>query len=126
MLIITRTRIFSTKALLKPLIDTPRIAEEAIAMLKDSIKAFVEEDARLAKRVCERDQVVDDLRNQILRELVTYMSSDPTTIERSIHLIRISQNLERIADLSTNICEDVIYMVEGRVIQHHKNEKDRP
>jgi len=70
-----------------------------------------------------REYIVDDLRNQILRELVTYMSSDPTTIERFVHLIRISQNLERIADLSTNICEDVIYMVESRVIQHHKNKE---
>jgi len=96
---------------------------DTFTMLKDSIMAFVKEDAILAKRVCERDAVVDDLRNQILRELITYISSDPATIERSIQLLRISQNLERIADLSTNICEDVIYMVEGRVIQHHKEEK---
>lgn len=107
----------------KPLIDIPRIAEETIAMLKDSITAFVEEDAKLAKKVCERDEIVDNLRDQILRELITYMTSDPATIERSMHLIRISQNLERIADLSTNICEDVIYMVEGRIIQHHKDEE---
>ncbi|MCD6221274.1 phosphate transport system regulatory protein PhoU, partial [bacterium] len=64
----------------------------------------------------------DNLKDQILRELITYMSSDPSTIERSIHLIRISRCLERIADLSTNICEDVIFMVEGKVIKHHKDE----
>jgi phosphate transport system protein len=52
------------------------------------------------------------------------MSSDPTTIERSLHLIRVANNLERIADLSTNICEDVIFMVEGRVIKHHREERD--
>jgi phosphate transport system protein len=106
----------------KPLIDIPRMAEEAIAMLKDSIDSFIHEDAKLVKNVCERDNIVDTLRDQILRELITYMTSDPTTIERSLHLIRISSNLERIADLSTNICEDVIFMVEGKIIKHHKEE----
>lgn len=106
----------------KPLIDIPKMAEEAIAMLKDGINSFIHEDTKLAKKVCERDNTVDALRDQILRELITYMTSDLTTIERSIHLIRISSNLERIADLSTNICEDVIFMVEGRIIKHHKEE----
>jgi len=110
------------KPQVKPLIDTPRMAECAIKMLKDSISSFINEDVKLANDVCERDRVVDGLRDQILRELITFMSSDPTTIERSIHLIRISRNLERIADLSTNICEDVIFMVEGKVIKHHKGE----
>ncbi|MCG2774895.1 MAG: phosphate transport system regulatory protein PhoU, partial [Desulfobacterales bacterium] len=64
--------------------------------------------------------VVDGLRDQILRELITFMAADPTVIEPSIRLIRISRSLERIADLSTNICEDVIYMAEGRVIKHGK------
>ena len=64
---------------------------------------------------------MDGLRDQILRELVTYMASDLQTIERSIHLIRISRSLERIADLSTNVCEDVIYMVEGRTIKHRSS-----
>jgi len=71
--------------------------------------------------VCERDSIVDGLRNQITRELITFMSSDPTTIERSLHLMKISSNLERVADLCTNICEDVIYMVKGKVIKHHKD-----
>jgi phosphate transport system protein len=104
----------------KPLIDIPQMAEEATEMLKESIRSFLEEDSILAKKVCERDDRVDGLRDQILRELITFMSSDPSTIERSLHLIRISQNLERIADLSTNIGEDVIFMVEGRIIKHHR------
>ena len=104
----------------KPLIDIPRMAEESIDMLKNAINSFINKDANLAKSVCEKDSVVDNLRDQILRELITYMSSDPSTIERSIHLIRISRCLERIADLSTNICEDVIFMVEGKIIKHHK------
>lgn len=105
----------------KPLIDIPRMAELSASMLKDSIASFIEEDSKMAKQVCERDERVDELGEQVLRELITYMSSDTTTIERSLHLLRISRNLERIADLSTNICEDTIFMVDGRVIKHHKD-----
>jgi phosphate transport system protein len=108
----------------KPYIDIPRMAEVTKKMLRDSIAAFVNEDAVLAKSVCERDSVVDELRIQILRELITYMTADPTTIERALHLIRVSGNLERIADLATNACEDVIFMVEGRVIKHHHFEDE--
>jgi phosphate transport system protein len=111
------------RPMVKPLIDIPRMAEETIKMLKDSIDSFITGEVMLAKSVCERDDVVDKLRDQILRELITFMSSDPSTIERSIHLIRISRDLERIADLSTNICEDVLYIEEGRVIKHHLEEK---
>jgi phosphate transport system protein len=107
---------------LKPYMDIPRMAEVTTKMLRDSITAFVNEDAALAKSVCERDSVVDDLRVQILRELITFMVSDATTIERCLHLIRVSGNLERVADLSTNMAEDVIFMVEGRVIKHHHDE----
>ena len=105
----------------KPLIDIPRMAEVVKGMIEDSITSFVNEDADLAKSVCERDSIVDGLRNQIARELITFMSSDPSTIERSLHLMKISSNLERVADLCTNICEDVIYMVKGKVIKHHKD-----
>ena len=102
----------------KPLIDIPKMAEETKRMLKDSLSSFIDEDPQLAMSVCERDDIVDRLRDQILGELVTFMASDPTTIERSNHLIRISRSLERIADLSTNISEDVIYMIEGKMIKH--------
>jgi len=108
----------------KPLIDIPRMAQEAMGMLRDSLSSFIREDTALASSVCQRDDVVDGLRDQILRELITYMASDPSTIERSLHLLRISRSLERIADLSTNICEDVIYMVEGKVIKHHRFVKE--
>ncbi len=102
----------------KPLIDIPRMAETTLTMLRDSITAFINEDVALALSVCEADQVVDALGNQILRELITYMSAEPATIERSLRLLLISRNMERIADLSTNVCEDVIFLVEGRVIKH--------
>ncbi len=106
----------------KPLIDIPRMAEETINMLKDAVDSFINKDVNMARSVCERDEIVDNLRDQIFRELITYMSSDPSTIERSIHLIRISRSLERIADLATNISEDVIFMVKGKVIKHRKDE----
>jgi len=112
-----------TKPFVKPLIDIPRMAEETVRSVDDAIKAFINEDAVLARNVCERDDIIDGLQGQIFRELVTFMTSDPTTIERSLHLIRIANNLERIADLATNISEDVIFMVQGRVIKHHREQK---
>ncbi|MFP4081982.1 MAG: phosphate signaling complex protein PhoU [Candidatus Aminicenantes bacterium] len=110
------------KPFVKPFIDIPHMSNIAVGMLKDSLDSFTKEDAVLAKRVCERDNDIDALRDQVYRELITHMISDPATIERCLHVIRISNSLERIADLSTNICEDVIYMVEGRVIKHHREE----
>ncbi|KPK62541.1 hypothetical protein AMJ83_10525 [candidate division WOR_3 bacterium SM23_42] len=108
--------------LVKPLIDIPRMADEAKHMINDAITSFINKDSHLAKTVCERDSVVDSLRNQIIRELITYMITDASTIERALHLLNISKNLERIADLSTNICEDVIFLVDARVIKHHHEE----
>jgi phosphate transport system protein len=107
----------------KSLIDIPRMADVVKTMIADSITSFINEDAELARGVCERDNIVDGLRTQIIRELITFMTSDPSTIERALHLMKIASNLERIADLTTNICEDVIYMVKGQVIKHHKDEK---
>jgi len=104
---------------LKPYIDLPRMAEIVQSMVKDSLKAFVNRDSKLARKVCERDDVVDGLNNQVFRELLTYMISDPKTITRAVHLIIISRCLERIADHATNIGEDVIFMVDALVIKHH-------
>lgn len=106
----------------KPLIDIPKMAEITIKMVKQAIASFINEDVNLAKSVCEQDSVVDGLMEQVMRELITYMLSDSKTIERSMHLIRIAHNLERIADLSTNVGEDVIFMVQGKVIKHGKEE----
>jgi phosphate transport system protein len=113
------------KPQVKPLIDIPRMADIVMGMIKDSIDSFIGEKPELARGVCRRDSQVDDLRDQILRELITYMSSDPSTIERAIHLLRISSNLERLGDLSTNICEEVVYAVEGTVIKHHLQDDER-
>jgi phosphate transport system protein len=103
----------------KPLINLPRMGNIVNEMLRDSINAFVNEDPVLGKKVCTRDDEVDNLKAQITRELINYMSTDAGTIERALHLQRIVGNLERIADLTTNIGEDVIFMVEGKVIKHH-------
>lgn len=105
----------------KPFIDIPNMAYESIGMLRDSIDAFVKESSQLAYDVCGRDSIVDSLEEQILLELITYMTADPSTIERSMKILAIAKNLERIADLSTNISEDVIYMVDGRTIKHHSD-----
>lgn len=112
------------RPLVKPYIDVPRMADLTVGMLKDSIIAFINENADLASGVCERDNEVDALRDQIFRELVTYMVSDSSTIERALHLTRVAGNLERVADLSTNICEDVIFMVKGEVIKHHSTDEE--
>ncbi len=106
--------------LVKPLVDIPEMAAVATQMVRDSITAFIHEDAELAQSVCARDNIIDNLRDKTYEELTMVMSADPTTIKRCLHLMRISRNLERVADLSTNICEDIIFIVEGRVIKHHK------
>jgi phosphate transport system protein len=108
---------------LKPLLDIPRMAEEAVGMLKNAVDAFIKEDSALASMVCLRDNIVDNLGQQVLRELITFMAADPATIERAMRLLNIARNLERLGDLSTNISEDVIFMVEGKVIKHHKDQE---
>ncbi|MBI4640518.1 MAG: phosphate signaling complex protein PhoU [Candidatus Tectomicrobia bacterium] len=103
---------------LKPLIDIPRMAEIAQKMLRDSLDAFVNRDVALARDVVLRDDEVDALKDQVFRELLTYMISDPTTIPRALDLILVSRHLERVGDHATNIGEDVIYMVLGKDIRH--------
>jgi phosphate transport system protein len=103
---------------LKPLIDIPRMADLARRMVRESLDAFVREDTLLAESVIMTDDQVDALKNQVLRELMTYMMSDPRSIERAMSLILIARHLERIGDHATNIAEDVIYMIQGRDVRH--------
>ena len=107
---------------LRPLIDLPRMANIVQYMVKASLDAFVHRDVSLARTVCERDDTVDELENQINRELLTYTIEDPKNIQRAMDLSMIAKNLERIADLSTNICEEVIFLVEARTIRHRCEE----
>jgi phosphate transport system protein len=103
---------------LKPYIDIPEMAEITQNMLRDVLNAFVNGDAALARSVCERDDRVDGLNNQVFRELLTYMMSDPKTITRAVHLLIVSRHLERIADHATNIAEEVVYLCEAVDIRH--------
>ena len=107
----------------KPFTDLPKMGEITIGMLSDGITSFVNENGKLAKAVCERDSVVDGLKESITDELKNVMKKDNTTIDRALNILRITGNLERIADLSTNIGEDVLFLAEGRVIKHHKEEQ---
>jgi phosphate transport system protein len=102
----------------KPLIDIPRMAEIAVDMVRDSLNSFTDADPDLAADVRSRDDTVDALRDQITRELITHMVSDASTIDRALELILVARDLERIADLATNIAEDVIFMVQGKTVKH--------
>ena len=110
---------------IKPLIDIPYMARLVQEMVHKALDAFVEADAAKAKEVCESDDVIDGLESQIVRELITYMMEDPKTISQALALSMVAKNLERIADLSTNIGEEVIFMVEARTIKHHHEKAER-
>jgi phosphate transport system protein len=103
---------------LKPYIDIPRMAQEALRMVKESLDAFVNRNSELARSVCKADDVIDDLNHQIFRELLSFMIEDPQTTTRAIRISFISKYLERIADHATNIAELVVYLVEGKIIRH--------
>jgi phosphate transport system protein len=103
---------------LKPYIDIPMMGNMARGMVKQSIDAFVKEDAQLARKVLADDDYVDDLMEQLFRELLSFMLEDTRTISRAIRLSFIAKYLERMADHATNIAELVVYLVEGKIIRH--------
>lgn len=103
---------------LKPYIDIPIMSQLTQRMLRDSLDAFVRKDVGLAREVIETDNKVDALKNQVFRELLTFMMGDTSTIPRAIRLILVSRHLERIADHATNIAEMVVFLVEGKNIRH--------
>ncbi len=104
---------------LKPLIDIPRMADKAIEMLKESLDSFMKLDSEMAVQVCLKDDEVDALEPQIVRELMTYVMADPQLVDRALRLIFIARHLERVADLATNIAEDAFYIATGEVLKHH-------
>jgi phosphate transport system protein len=107
----------------KPLIDIPRMAEIAVDMINKSLRAYAERNEKSARLICDMDDDVDELYHQIIRELITIMIEDPRTITRSTYLIWVSHNLERIADRVTNICERIIFLVTGEIVENvTKNE----
>jgi phosphate transport system protein len=115
---------YVTRGPVKPLIDLPRMGELAQRMLHEALNSFVSHDAEAAQAVLDQDDVIDALKNQIFRELLTYMLGDPGKIEPGLDLVLISRHLERVGDHATNIAEDVIFIAEGRDVRHHGT--DRP
>ncbi len=102
----------------KELVDTPRMAETVRGMVKAALDSFVRGDLALAKGVLETDDIVDELKDKIFRDLIQYMSLHPENIEAAMDLVLIARNLERLGDHATNIAEDVIYAFSGRDVRH--------
>lgn len=118
-----RVQDLAGKPLLKPLVDIPKLTKLAQQMTKDALDAFVNKDAELAGGVILRDSEADKLRNLVQKELIDdYMSKDPSSASRAVPLLLIARHLERICDHATNIAEDVIYMVNAKVVKHHPEE----
>lgn len=107
------------------LITIPRMAELAEEMLKNSIDSFIHNDAKLGMVVLENDDKIDELNLNIFKCIVNRMKDNQSMIETGMELIRISRNLERIADLSTNIAEEVIFIAQARIVKHHASDKKR-
>ena len=105
-------------ARVKPYVDLPRMSELAEEMVRDALNAVVRRDVELARSVLTRDDQVDQLRDQIFRELLTYMMGDSSVVFPAFELILVAKNLERVGDHATNIAEDVIYMVAGHDVRH--------
>jgi phosphate transport system protein len=110
---------------LKPFVDLPIMADIAQGMVHESLDAYVQKNSARARQVLTTDDKVDAYKDQIFRELLTYMMSEPSTIPRAFSIILISRNLEKIGDHATNIAEEVIYLVEARDVRHHHEEKLR-
>lgn len=104
---------YGDKPLIKPLIDIPRMAEKVTGMIKRSLEALVNRDETTARKICDEDDEIDNLHEQVYRELLTFMLEDPKKITGSTYLTWVSRHLERIADRVTNICERIIYLVTG-------------
>ncbi len=109
---------------LKPLVDIPRMEVLATAMLREALDNFVRQDSESARRLVRRDDEVDNLNRQVFRELISFMVEDPKTISRALELILVARNLERVADLATNIAEEVVFIAEARIIKHHAEDVD--
>lgn len=110
----------------RPIAPEPEIVEmarQARRMLADALEAFVRADAPSAREICRRDDSVDALHHSVFRILLTHMMEDPHIIGAGMDLFLVSRNLERVADLATNIAEDVVFLVEGKTIKHHAEEK---
>jgi phosphate transport system protein len=105
--------------LVPPEPELVEMARQARKMLSDALDAFIHGDARIGREICRRDDSVDALNRSVFRIVLTHMAEDPHTISAGMELVLMSRNLERVADLATNIAEDVVFLVEGKTIKHH-------
>jgi phosphate transport system protein len=119
-------RIAATSTIITPDPEIAEMARRARQMLRDSLTAFVRADGKLGRDVCRADDEVDAMHNSVFRILVTHMMEDARTITPSLELLLVSRNLERVADLATNIGEDAVFLAEGKQIKHHKEDVDLP
>ena len=110
------------QAPIHPPADLPELAEKSVSMLRDAIDAFVREDAEEARRLVMRDDEVDSLHRKLFAELISRMIADPRQVERSMAMVLVGRNLERIGDLATNVAEEVVFIAEARIIKHHADE----
>lgn len=117
-----RAAYLAEQEMLAVTLDFPKMAEGVMDMLQSALDALTNQDTRLAREVITRDDAIDDANRQMYKSLTPLMQNNPATIKRALHLLSASRHLERIADLATNICEDVVYMVEGEVIRHRSSD----
>ena len=117
-------RLVEMKSDITPDPEIEDMARRARAMLADALDAFVRADGKLGREVCRRDDQVDALHDSLFRILLTHMLEDPSTISAALELFLVSRNLERVADLATNIGEDAVYLAEGKSIKHHREDKN--
>jgi phosphate transport system protein len=122
--IVERALSLINEPLMKPLIDIPLMADRVQSMIRKSLDAFVKRDADLARNVLVSDDAVDELRDSIYEELVSYMERDPKTIRQAVSLMFVARNLERLADHATNIAEDVLFLVQGVDVRHHAETRE--
>jgi phosphate transport system protein len=109
---------------IKPLIDIPRMAEVCVDLLHRALTALVERDAEAARVIPKEDELVDQLYNQVYRELMTFMLADPSTIDQANHLLWVAHNLERVADRVTNICERIVFVVTGEMLEMDRTDDE--
>lgn len=122
--IVERSLSLMHEPLMKPLIDIPLMADRVQAMIRKSLDAFVKKDADLARTVLVSDDAVDELRDSVYEEVVSYMERDPKTVRQGVNLMFVARNLERLADHATNIAEDVLFLVEGVDVRHHAETRE--
>jgi len=118
-------RKFCEISTLEPVVDIPQMSQITKGMLRDSIDGFIHSNTALCRAVLKHDDLIDELNKKVVNELVEVIRNDPKMVEEALELIRVSRNLERVADLATNIAEEVIFIREARVVKHHLEDQKK-